>query len=194
MSRHTTTLGPNRGESHQMLRGPLTNVVTVQARLARHVKKASGTNAPNVLNQFGVFALNSPTTFPCPSNPPSESESSSTSSSAPRVTSLLHETNVRSSSGPPLDTAVCIDCMPIDKQTDNTEHQANEANPESGSCCKSNLAICEPQQAPQCEACLLLFPGKQHVFFAGRVLPTIPPRVHPNSSARLRPNLRLLFG
>jgi hypothetical protein len=177
---------------HQVPRAP-SNGVTVHARLVRHVYENAGANAPNVFNQFGVFALQSPTTFPCPSNPPSAPESSSANSPPPRVPSPPHEDHTRSVRGPPLDTAVFTTCMSTDTQCKKIQHQANV---DLGSSSEAGESDRETQLAPQSEASLdFLSRERNDVLFTGRVLPRIPtPRVPPNSPARLRPNLRTLFG
>jgi hypothetical protein len=177
-------------ESHHQAPRTPTNGVTVHARLVHHVYENAGANAPNVFNQFGVFALQSPTTFPCPSNPPSAPESMN--SLPPRVLSPLDEDYTRSVRGPPLDTAVLTNCLSIiDTQSNKKQHQANV---DLGSSSEAGESDRETQLAPQSEASLDFLSRERNELFTGRVLPRIPPRVPPNSPARLRPNLRTLFG
>jgi hypothetical protein len=208
-------------ESHHQAPRTPTNGVTVHARLMRHVYENAGANGPNVFNQFGVFALQS---FACPSNPPSAPESSSTNSLPLRVPSPLdedHMWSVRGLDTAVLTSCMSADTQSNKKQHQanvdlGPSSEAGESDRETPLAPQSEASLDflsrarndvlftgrvlesdrETQLAPQSEASLAFLSREQNdVLFTGRVLPRIPTlRVPPNSPARLRPNLRTLFG
>lgn len=172
-----TPLGSSGGEFHQR-KTNAPNPVAVHARVARHVAEnsTSGQDAKNILSQFAAFALDgsapSTRTSPCPSDPPSDNESCSTSGSAPCAISSIPSTStfgadftMPSSSKLPQNAAPTVGVTTFDnnapfehqhvfKVTPSHLLQADACENRTQAFCQSSALNPETSGPCQCHRCL----------------------------------------
>jgi hypothetical protein len=150
-----------------------------------HAASNLGLDPTDVLSQVADFSVQPSTSFPSPSDPPSDLDYG-VSSSGQRASSssTITGANIQSHSEPAVVTDLVSSDM-ISNQRDNRPRSTDDL---------SGVSMPPPQWAPEDnEVSLPFYEEDRPLLFVRRVLPPLPSRLPPNSPARLRPYPRMLF-